>query len=60
MMTECQESGLFQWSEVEQLFHITNNTDYDETRRQALLDQINRLAENHGREYVVKRIALAF
>ena len=48
----------FEWNELVDVFCIREAEQMKEEERQAILDRINNLADQYGREYVLQKIAL--
>jgi hypothetical protein len=49
----------FEWEEVMVLFSIREAETMREEERESLLERINGLAEDFGRNYVIRKIALS-
>ena len=49
---------VFDWDEVIALFGIREAGDLKKAQRKAILKRINTLADDFGRDYVIRKIAL--
>lgn len=47
----------FSWSEVSRLFDVAED-EMDEAARKAFHQRINGMVQRHGREFVIRKIAL--
>ena len=49
----------FDWKEVCDLFSIRDSDDMEEAEREKILNRINKMTGEYGREYVIRKIALS-
>ncbi|MEF2232013.1 MAG: hypothetical protein V3571_13865 [Pseudodesulfovibrio sp.] len=48
----------FDWKEVCALFSIRDSEELEATERERILNRINKMTGEYGREYVIRKIAL--
>ncbi|CCH49414.1 hypothetical protein [Pseudodesulfovibrio piezophilus] len=48
----------FEWKEVCDLFCIRDEENLEDEEREKILSRINKVTDEHGREYVIRKIAL--
>lgn len=49
----------FEWKEVCDLFCIRDSETMQEAERNKIMSRINKVTDEYGREYVIRKIALA-
>ena len=61
----CQDGGIsapagevFDWDEVRALFGIRKSDDLGKKQKKAILKRVNTLADDFGRDYVIRKITL--
>lgn len=58
METKERPDDVFDWNELRDIFHIQESEVSDEGQRRKILDKINAIADEYGRDYVLRKIAL--
>ncbi|GAB7023113.1 hypothetical protein [Salidesulfovibrio brasiliensis] len=57
-MNENETPCWFDWNEIVDVFSIPEEDALDEKKREEFLQRINSIADEYGREYVLRKIAL--
>lgn len=57
-MSASEAPCWFEWNEIVDVFRIHDAEELEEEKREEILRRINSIADEYGREYVIRKIAL--